>query len=490
MHLKAASLLTLSLCSCVVTIPKESGTGGSGASARAGSSAAARGGSNVVVANGGRSGNQARAGQGGSTGKPTPAAAGGSSGQPTPAAEGGRGGARSEGGAGGALSMRDAGQPDPTGSITPPCFACRMDSTIACEDDPPAASSSNRATALAAKLGKAHFLIGMGNDLDNDHTKDGAYTLGTRLDLHYAYLVGLPGMGGWPEWNENGTFVNILADTAGDQCVTPMYTVYSMAAWGDGNLAGLGDGSFMSAYWSAAKLLFERLGVFDRPSVVHIEPDFWAYAAQQSGQNPAAMRVLIHGLAADCQDEPENLIGMGYCWIKLARKYAPKALIGFHASQWASSPGEIISFFQAVGSADMDMIIMDMLDRDAGCFEAAQDPGCQRQGEFYWDESNQKSPNFHEYFSYAKTVSDGLDKPILWWQIPFGVPSDQPGGTAGHYRDNRVNYIFGHIDELVAAGGVGAAFGTGAGNQTTWLSDGDRFKQSVEKYFQAPTWLP
>ena len=75
----------------------------------------------------------------------------------------------------------------------------------------------------------------------------------------------------------------------------------------------------MSAYWSAAKLLFQRIAVFGKPAVVHIEPDFWAYAAQQSNQNPASMKVLIASQAPDCAGLPENLVGMGKCWIKLAR---------------------------------------------------------------------------------------------------------------------------------------------------------------------------
>jgi hypothetical protein len=461
------------LSACVTTIGGDEAAAGSGTSrGGAGGSRAGRGGSGT--SSGGTSGDGGRessGGRGGNTARP----------------DGRAGGSRAVGGRGGAAASGTGGRSAET-SLKPPCFAC-TNSEIACQEEPVAASGG-RASALAAQLGKAHFLIGMGNDLDNDHSMDGAYTLGTRLDLHYAYLVGLPGMGGWPDWNADGTFVNILTDSAAANCVTPMYTVYSMATWGDGNLAGLSDGAYMSAYWSAAKLLFERLAVFDRPSVVHIEPDFWAYAAQQSNQNPSSMRVLIQSQAPDCAELPEDLIGMGRCWIKLARQYAPKALIGFHISQWASSPEDIIRFFQAIGSDDTDLVFMDLLDRDAGCFEAAQDPNCQRQGEFYWDETNQTSPNFHEYLRYAKQVSDALDKPILWWQIPFGVPSDTPGGTPEHYRDNRVNYIFGHIEEFIEAGGVGAAFGTGAANQTSWLTDGDRFKDAVNAYFQEPIALP
>ena len=34
----------------------------------------------------------------------------------------------------------------------------------------------------------------------------------------------------------------------------------------------------MNLYWQGAKLLFQRLGTSDKPSVVHLEPDFWGYA--------------------------------------------------------------------------------------------------------------------------------------------------------------------------------------------------------------------
>ena len=78
----------------------------------------------------------------------------------------------------------------------------------------------------------------------------------------------------------------------------------------------------------------------------------------------------------------------------------------------------------------------------------------------------------------------------MWWQMPFGVPSATPGGSAGHYRDNRVRYLFAHTDEFVAAGGFGAVFGTGAGNQTDITSDGGQFKAAVTAYNAKPTPLP
>jgi hypothetical protein len=327
----------------------------------------------------------------------------------------------------------------------------------------------------------------MGNDLANDHNQDGAYTLGTVVDLHYAYLVGLPTKGGWPDWNTDGAFVNILTDTADAHGVTPMFTLYAMAYEGDGNFGMTTDDAAMNLYWQGAKLLFQRLAMFGKPAVVHLEPDFWGYAMQHSPDGTAKVIVTEH--APDCAGLPDNLIGMAGCLLKLARKYAPLVSVGFHASAWGGSQDAVIQFFKAIHADNADFVATDVLDRDAGCFEAATDPNCMRSGTFYWDETNQTSPNFHDHLAWVTAIHQGLNLPVLWWQLPFGVPSTTPGGTAQHYRDNRVHYIFRHIDEFVAAGGLGVTFGTGAGNQTDITSDGDEFKNAVAGYFANPASL-
>ena len=347
------------------------------------------------------------------------------------------------------------------------------------------------AAEVAARLGRNHFLIGMGNDLAADHDEDGAYTLGVTLDLHYAYLVGLGGMGGWPDWNADGSFVNILTDTAERHGVVPMFTLYSMAAWGEANLDALTNDDYMRPYWDGAKLLFERLALYGKPAIVHFEPDFWAFAQHQQGADPSAIDVHVSALAPDCAQQPDDLIGMGGCLVALARKYAPNAVVGFHASGWADpDPAAIVRYLSRIGASEADIVVIDMLDRDAGCFEAHVDDACQRDdGPWYWDETNRTSPNFRDHLTWAHAISEGVGKPILWWQLPFGVPSTMPGGTAGHYRDNRVKYLFEHLDEFVQAGGVGAVFGTGAGNQTYITTDGGQFRDAVTRYFAAPTEL-
>ena len=352
-----------------------------------------------------------------------------------------------------------------------------------------APEGTTRAAALAAKLGRDHFLVGMGNDLAGDHDQDGAYTLGVSLDLHYAYLVGLPGQGGWPDWNADGSFVNILADAASRHGTVPMFTLYAMASIGDGNLSGLASTDFMTPYWAGTRLLFQRLGMYDAPAVVHHEPDFWSYAQQQSGGTAAGLEVRV-SQEPECTDLADDLSGLGLCTVRMARMYAPKTVVGFHASGWAGSPEQTITFLSSVGATQADFVATDLLDRDAGCFEAHVDPNCQRESSgVYWDETNTTPPHFHDAWAWAAQIGDGLGLPMMWWQLPFGVPSDTPGGTAGHYRDNRVRYMFGHVDELVAAGGVGMVFGVGAGNQTFIDTDGGQFRDAVTTYFAAPTAL-
>ena len=388
---------------------------------------------------------------------------------------GGGGGSPSDGGGG-------AGTGD---SALPP---------ITSDAKPPIGGGDGAGLSAAARLaihlrGKPNFMIGMGNDLADNHDQDGAYTLGTTLDVHYAYLVGLQGQGGWTDWNAGGSFVNILTDSAAKHGVTPMFVLYAMAAGGDGNLDVLTDDIYMKAYWSGAKLLFQRLAMFDRAAAVVIEPDFWGYAMQRSADGRGAVRVTAH--APDCAAVSNDYRGMAACLIKLARTFAPKTVIGFEASQWGGSLSAIVTYFKAIGADQADFVSNDPLDRDAGCFEARIDPNCQRSSAgLYWDESNARSPTFHEYLAWVKGITEGVKLPMLWWQVPFGVPSDTPGGAAGRYRDNRVRYIFNHVDEFIAAGGAGAFFGVGAANQTYITTDGGQFKNAVTKYFAAPVAIP
>lgn len=344
---------------------------------------------------------------------------------------------------------------------------------------------TSSAAELAAALGKpAQLLFGLGA-VDQDEVEGQELS----IDFFERYLVGLSDSGGWQTWNTDGTYVDIVAAQADALGAVPMYTLYQMATWGDGNLAGLSDSGFMTRYWDGVRTMFERLASYDQPAVVHVEPDFWGYVMQQAPSgDPAQLEALVT-LASECSDLPNDVTGMAGCIIRMGRQLAPKARLGFSPSRWGTAIGDVITFMTAVGAGATDVVIMQTLDRDAGCFEANGNE-CTRDGEFYWDETNTTSPNFGEHLAEALQYHEELGKPLLWWQTPLGVPSTTPGGTAYHYRDNRVHYLFAHPAELVGAGALGVVFSPGQSEQTNITTDGGQFQQALIAYAANPTALP
>jgi hypothetical protein len=354
----------------------------------------------------------------------------------------------------------------------------------------------------------------MGND-GTSSGDDPAYGLGVAPDLHYHYLVGLSTEGGWPTWNSNPDYAGKRIAEAKQHGTIPMFTYYCMAAHGESNLAGsIGSAAYMATYFKDYLQLLATIKASGSPVVLQLEPDFWGFAQQAAiaagGPGKVVARVSASG-ARECSGEPDTLVGLGRCLIALARSRAPKTVVGLHASAWGSGvdvflntdrridieaeAGKTVAFMRAVGAGAGDFIGNDFSDRDAGCYEVGYAEGsgkatCSKRRGVYWDETNVALPNFRQALRWCAGISGGLSIPILWWQLPFGVPSGTPGGTPGHFRDNRVHYIFGHIAEFVAAGGVGAVWGTGAGGQTFVTTDGGAFKKAVNTYFRNPVPLP
>jgi hypothetical protein len=90
----------------------------------------------------------------------------------------------------------------------------------------------------------------------------------------------------------------------------------------------------------------------------------------------------------------------------------------------------------------------------------------------------------------VKALTEALNKPALYWQTPLGnmnVADVCPEPTSGTitWHDNRVDYFFGHMSELAGAHAIGAAFGAGAGDQTTPESDGGNLVAKVKAYSAA-----
>src|SRR6185312_11808419 len=101
---------------------------------------------------------------------------------------------------------------------------------------------------------------------------------------------------------------------------------------------------------------------------------------------------------------------------------------------------------------------------------------------------------FNNYVASCKKYHQAFSLPLIWWQTPLGVASTTAGKNkyaSQGYRDNRVPYFFGHVPLLIDAGGIGAVFSAGQGDQadisTDITADGThQFKAALTTYNAAP----
>ena len=356
---------------------------------------------------------------------------------------------------------------------------------------PVTTTGTGPAAKLAVKLGKpARLLVGLGAQGSADPIS-AIMSQALKVDIYERYL----GLGDWTTWNSQPCdYVCVVANAADSIGAVPMFTQYQMANNGDGNLASINDSAFMKTYWARVRQLLQSLATYDKPALVNVEPDFWGYVERQApNADPTRMPAVVTA-NADCTAQPNTVTGIAGCFITMARKYAPKAFVGFPPSAWGGdTAAQVVTFMNAVGAQKADFIVEQTLDRDAGCFEVSPLPAyCSRTGTgWYWDETNTIHPNFADHLAEARAYHTGIGNlPLIWWQMPEGVPSTTRGGSPFHYRDNRLHYFLTHPAELVAAGGLAVVFSSGETHQTNITTDMGQFQSLDSAYLTAPAKLP
>jgi hypothetical protein len=255
------------------------------------------------------------------------------------------------------------------------------------------------------------------------------------------------------------------------------------------------NATFMARYFADWRFLLQQIG--HGVAILHIEPDFWGYAQQYATTHGATAHSLPAAVASanatDCSGTENSIAGLGQCMVSMVRKYAPNALVGLHASAWstnmdvagntsasfnvAGEAGKTAAFLGACGESSADVVIVETSDRDAGYYQTQQNKNT------WWDATNATLPDFHQDFAWVKALTEALSKPALYWQTPLGNASQN--NTTNHWKDNRVDYFLGHMSELAGAHAIGAAFGAGAGDQTTPESDGGNFVTKAKAYFSS-----
>jgi hypothetical protein len=297
----------------------------------------------------------------------------------------------------------------------------------------------------------------------------------------------------WGTWQYDqdppGAFVRGFVATAKTHHLLPMLTYYMLLP-----ASGVREGApevtqaardpfFLRRYLNDFRFFLLQLGC-DR-ALVHVEPDFWGYAqhvAAGLGGDASALPAAVKAAnPLDCADQPDTVAGLGRCMVAMARRWAPNAKIGLHASGWATGYDCILNtdagldvaargaqtgaFLDPAGAASSDFVAVDIADRDAGWRQASG------YGAGYWIHASGALPTYAQAFSWSRAVAQATGKPLVWWQIPVGNMA-QPN-TYQHWQDDKVAYFFDHPDLVVASGAVAMAFGSGETAQTTPETDGD-----------------
>jgi len=374
--------------------------------------------------------------------------------------------------------------------------------------------------SLLGALGKAHLLVG-GSMAD-------ATAAMAPFDLRYVYVSGglfdgtspcascatgctaqskscassAGGCAWWGCWQYDqdppGEYARSFAGTCAGATPPqiPMFTYYEIlqasgVQEGSAEITqAANDAQLMERYFADWRFLLQQIG--QGTALLHVEPDFWGYAEQVNADPHVEAAAVASANPTDCASMENSIAGMGRCMIAMVRKYAPHALVGLQASAWSTNvdvslntdpslgvAGEAkktAAFLAACGESDADFVVVETSDRDAGYYQSMG-------RSTWWDATNATLPDFHQDFAWVKALTEALGKPALYWQTPLGNASQND--TPNHWKDNRVDYFFAHMDEVAAAHAVGVAFGAGAGDQTTPESDGGNFVSKAKAYFAA-----
>ncbi|MGI9146784.1 MAG: hypothetical protein ACR2IK_09595 [Chloroflexota bacterium] len=367
--------------------------------------------------------------------------------------------------------------------------------------------STSRAQAVPAGL-PSHFSFGLAAAPGDGWLSQS----GIPWDLTYQYLGGgVNTNSGWEVWNGGGQFPLYYAQNAASNGRIAMFPYYELlqsngscnnCGENQRDLANLNTPALMSAYYQNFVLLMKRLGPgtfdgiqgFGKLALINVEPDFSVGYAMQAvnnngvcfgyctgqGNNPSLLRASVAASGyTDVGGYPDNYAGFTQALAHLRDLFAPNVMLGWDISSFATSVDigtdssantDAVALGQQVGAfvnqtGAHEMLFNSPLDRDAGQYAAVF--GQNR----WWDRLNVAFPNFQRWERYLQAANNGDGaKGILLWQVPIGNQYFATvNNTTGHYQDNRAEYIFGHIPELIQSGIVGVMFGAGnAGNTVEW----------------------
>lgn len=354
--------------------------------------------------------------------------------------------------------------------------------------DKPAAAVAQALPAADLKLENTpldklpgHF--GVGVKANEPGSFDWMAKTGAPFDYSYVYLAGGVNTGeGWSDWSSSpGDYALRFMESSHDQGSIPILTYYQIVhslpeRFEEPSFNTLVNPETMNAYFEDWILLLKMAAEFGEPVIIHHEPDLWGYL-QFKGDDPTRAHVAVgtsgHPDVAGLED---NARGFAQALIKLRNDYAPNALLGWHASFWATGTdlilqdadgkeigGRIADFYLKL-QAPFDLTFYEAADRDAGWRKTENNQDAD------WNEED-----FARFFDYLSTIQAKVGLKAVIWQIPLGNTLYRSmSNTPGHYQNNHAEYYLlaqnrQNVVDLASIGVVGLLFGEGAAEQTSFI---------------------
>jgi hypothetical protein len=257
-----------------------------------------------------------------------------------------------------------------------------------------------------------------------------------------------------------------------------LWTWYSLRDLGDA--AGEGDGpgevkainrrDLLTRYLNDYRFFLQKIG--KSHDAIDLEPDFWGFARTLGNLHQVPAQVSAAN-PTDCGSQENSAAGLAQCLIQMTRKYAPNTAVGLHLScfDWESNLQKCVKDYTDLGARNADFLVSDVSDRDAGWYAQPAHGG----SDHFW--TDQKATAALQFY---KTMAESVGKPVVLWQIPVGNMAQN--NTLNHFKDDKVDWFFGHMDQVAKAHVAGLFFGPGQQEQTTVESDGGNLIRKTIAY--------
>ncbi len=378
------------------------------------------------------------------------------------------------------VSVAD-GAGSPAGAATPTPAASASTPRVG-----PGRGTTSGGSSTVRFMGSGTVLIG--GSMEDSSAKAAPF------DLRYAYLHSQPApssayysasrcqdawSGWWGCWTGSSTAPGTYVTYRDAQAAQATYqgrarpqkffwTWYSLRDLGDA--AGQGDGpgevvainrlDLLTRYLNDYRFFLQKIG--NSHDGIDLEPDFWGFARSLGNLHQVAAQVSAAN-PTDCGSQENSAAGLARCLIAMARKYAPNTAVGLHLScfDWESNIQKCVKDYADLGANYGDFLVTDVSDRDAGWYAQPAHGGSNH----FW--TDQKAATALRFY---KTMAESVGKPVVLWQIPVGNMAQN--NTPNHYQDDKVDWFFGHMDQVAHAHVAALLFGAGWQEQTTPETDG------------------